>query len=190
MSQTTTARPRSAAGSRARLLKAAGELFAERGYERTTVRDLGQRAGVDPTMIARYFGGKAALYLASLRHDTGPASTEPLDLASAEAIQRLLDRVGARGPTPTLYAAVHPHDDDELQNAAMDVLDHRIVQPSERIASAAGQDDSRLRAEIATAALAGIILSRTSNAFATLGSASSADVGRLIAQMLDNLLQS
>ncbi|MFD9659211.1 helix-turn-helix domain-containing protein [Streptomyces mirabilis] len=33
-------------------------LFAERGFDRTTIRDIGERAGVDPALIARYFGSK------------------------------------------------------------------------------------------------------------------------------------
>lgn len=41
---------------------AARELFAANGFERTTVRDIGARAGIDPSMIIRYFGSKDALF--------------------------------------------------------------------------------------------------------------------------------
>lgn len=41
---------------------AARELFATNGFERTTVRDIGARAGIDPSMIIRYFGSKDALF--------------------------------------------------------------------------------------------------------------------------------
>jgi AcrR family transcriptional regulator len=41
---------------------AAKELFALNGFDRTTVRDIGARAGIDPSMIIRYFGGKEALF--------------------------------------------------------------------------------------------------------------------------------
>ncbi|WP_294005716.1 TetR family transcriptional regulator [Sphingomonas sp.] len=41
---------------------AARELFAIHGFERTTVRDIGARAGIDPSMIIRYFGSKDALF--------------------------------------------------------------------------------------------------------------------------------
>jgi AcrR family transcriptional regulator len=41
---------------------AARELFAQSGFERTTVRDIGARAGIDPSMIIRYFGSKDALF--------------------------------------------------------------------------------------------------------------------------------
>src|SRR4051812_2712868 len=41
---------------------AARELFASNGFERTTVRDIGARAGIDPSMVIRYFGSKDALF--------------------------------------------------------------------------------------------------------------------------------
>jgi len=48
--------------TRAAILKAAQELFAELGYERTTVRDIAARAAIDPAMVVRYFGSKDALF--------------------------------------------------------------------------------------------------------------------------------
>jgi len=48
--------------TRATILKAAQELFAELGYARTTVRDIAARAAIDPAMVMRYFGSKDALF--------------------------------------------------------------------------------------------------------------------------------
>jgi AcrR family transcriptional regulator len=48
--------------TRAAILKAAQELFAELGYERTTVRDIASRAAVDPALVMRYFGSKDELF--------------------------------------------------------------------------------------------------------------------------------
>ena len=48
--------------TRAAILKAAQELFAEFGYERTTVRDIAARAAIDPALVMRYFGSKDALF--------------------------------------------------------------------------------------------------------------------------------
>jgi AcrR family transcriptional regulator len=183
---TAPPRRRDAAGSRQRLLDTASELFAERGYEGTTIREVGHRAGVDPTMIARYFGGKAQLYLAALRRDPSSAA---IDVGDADALTELLDRVGAHRSMPGLESAVSPHADADLQAAAMAVLERRIVQPAEQTARAAGLDQTTLRAEIVTAALAGVVLSRTSKAFATLGRTPAAEVGRLVAELLNGLLQ-
>lgn len=44
------------------ILSAARHMFAEHGFERTTVRDIGARASIDPAMIIRYFGSKDQLF--------------------------------------------------------------------------------------------------------------------------------
>jgi AcrR family transcriptional regulator len=48
--------------TRQAIAAAARELFAANGFERTTVREIGARAGIDPSMIIRYFGSKEALF--------------------------------------------------------------------------------------------------------------------------------
>ncbi len=48
--------------TRAEILAAAREEFAERGYASATVRSIGARVGVDAAMINHYFGGKAGLF--------------------------------------------------------------------------------------------------------------------------------
>ncbi|MFG2140062.1 TetR family transcriptional regulator [Streptomyces sp. NPDC048650] len=55
-------RRRDAHGTRLRLLDAAWELFAERGYERATVRDIAARADANQALLFRYFGSKKALF--------------------------------------------------------------------------------------------------------------------------------
>jgi AcrR family transcriptional regulator len=55
--------------TRAAILTAARELFAERGYERTTVRDVAARAGIDPAMVIRYFGSKDGLFARAAAFD-------------------------------------------------------------------------------------------------------------------------
>ena len=55
--------------TRAAILKAAQELFAELGYERTTVRDVAARASIDPAMVMRYFGSKDELFARATAFD-------------------------------------------------------------------------------------------------------------------------
>lgn len=45
------------------ILAAAEQLFALQGYERTTVRDVAERAGIDPALVIRYFGSKEGLFV-------------------------------------------------------------------------------------------------------------------------------
>jgi AcrR family transcriptional regulator len=55
-------RRRDASATKAALLRAAQELFTERGFERTTVRDIADRAGVNQALLFRYFGNKEGLF--------------------------------------------------------------------------------------------------------------------------------
>jgi AcrR family transcriptional regulator len=54
-------------GTKDRLLAAAGELFAERGFHGTTIRDIAARAGVNVAAGNYHYGSKKALYLEVLR---------------------------------------------------------------------------------------------------------------------------
>ena len=59
--------------TRAALLAAARVEFAERGYDSATVRRIAERAGVDAAMVNHWFGGKEALFTASLDIPIDPA---------------------------------------------------------------------------------------------------------------------
>ena len=48
------------------LLQTARRMFAEAGYDHTSVRDIAGAAGVDPALIRHYFGSKAQLFRATM----------------------------------------------------------------------------------------------------------------------------
>lgn len=49
-------------GTRVRILKAAAEIIAEKGYTRTTTRAIAEAAGVNEVTIFRHFGSKRNLF--------------------------------------------------------------------------------------------------------------------------------
>ena len=93
-------RERSKARRRAAILRAAYQLFAERGYDATTVADIAAAAEVAPRTIALYFPAKQDIALS--RFD---AALEDLNeaLAGREPGQRLVDVIGGwlRGRDPS-----------------------------------------------------------------------------------------
>jgi AcrR family transcriptional regulator len=102
VSMTTTDGVRQLAGSesdvRRRLLEAASEEFAEKGYESATVRDIVARAHANLNSINYYFGSKQELYLEVMRYQ----------VALSEAAHPLPEREPAAGddPAAALRAAV------------------------------------------------------------------------------------
>jgi AcrR family transcriptional regulator len=81
-----TGRSRDAAASKDALLQAAQTLFGQQGFESTTIREIGEQAGVDAALIARYFGSKADLYIAAMvAEDAEALTTEYGALVSADS---------------------------------------------------------------------------------------------------------
>lgn len=60
--------------ARTRLIDAAITLFAEKGYEGTSVRDLATAAGVNVAAVSYHFGSKDALYTEALRACLAPCA--------------------------------------------------------------------------------------------------------------------
>ena len=63
-----TGGPRSE-GTRRAILDAARATFAARGYEQTTIRAVAAQAGVNASMVMRYFRSKAGLFTAAVTMD-------------------------------------------------------------------------------------------------------------------------
>ncbi len=58
-------------GTRAEILEAAGQVFAEKGFDRATGREICDRAGANPAAINYYFGGMEGLYAAAVEEAHG-----------------------------------------------------------------------------------------------------------------------
>src|SRR3954463_2442137 len=82
----------SAEDTRERLIRAAAQLFAEKGFEGASVKELAQEAGVNVSLVSYHFGGKEGLFKACLeqfgkeglgiaeRVLTPPSSAEELEI--------------------------------------------------------------------------------------------------------------
>lgn len=69
--------------TREAILHCARQLFAKLGYEKTTVREVAERAHIDPAMVIRYFGSKDGLFAEAASVDLAlpsPAAVDAADL--------------------------------------------------------------------------------------------------------------
>jgi AcrR family transcriptional regulator len=178
---TATVRRRDATRTREALVEAAVALFADRGFEGATTREIGERAGVDPALIARYFGSKAALYLEALRKEVG--DEVPADLLTQGRMAELLSRLGRRGPGPAFRAVVARHEDPAVQEAARRALEDRLVAPLRTRLTADGADKPELRAELLVAAFSGVALARGAGTFPALAEAPLEDVVAVLTEL-------
>jgi AcrR family transcriptional regulator len=70
--------------TRQRLLEAAGEVFAERGFRNTTIREICRRAQANLAAVNYYFGDKERLYAAVMEY-AHACSLEKYPLAQGES---------------------------------------------------------------------------------------------------------
>ena len=78
-------------GTREAIRAAAIEQFAERGYDRPSMRSIAQQAGVDPALVSHYFGSKHALFVDVVELPFDPAVVIPALFATGDR-----DGIGAR----------------------------------------------------------------------------------------------
>jgi AcrR family transcriptional regulator len=182
-----TARPRNAAASREALLASARTLFSERGFDNTTVRDIGEEAGVDPALIARYFGSKVNLYLATVTaEDTDSGRPEDLE-HPAQLVDWMISRVDLRGPGPVLQALVRSDSTPEIREAARRHLTRRLVEPLHAMLERRGVPDARVRAEVIVSALVGVLLAWKLGSFESLEKLKRREIGALLTAMLPDI---
>jgi AcrR family transcriptional regulator len=63
--------------TRESILHAAREAFAEKGFDKASIRSIATAAGVDPALVHHYFGTKDKLFLATVNAPLDPADLIP-----------------------------------------------------------------------------------------------------------------
>jgi AcrR family transcriptional regulator len=173
-------RPHDSEASRQALLEAGMALFDEVGFERATTREIGERAGVDPALIARYFGGKEGLFLAALAEGWGARKQGPEDFDPKALLSFLLGRWEERGHGPVSRALVSPKVSEDVLALVQDLIGGRLVAPLAEELTGKGAPDPDLRAELLVALALGVAVTRANG---TLPALAGAELDEIVAAL-------
>ncbi|MFH8570062.1 TetR family transcriptional regulator [Streptomyces sp. NPDC017993] len=177
---------RDARGTRLLLLDAASALFAERGYERSTVRDIAARAGVNQALLFRYFGSKKALFgevMARGGHEQLRAT--PAERLFEVALRGMLAGDGGSADRALEVCLRSIGGSDEIAEALRGLGEEY----AEVLSTLAEADHRGLRGDLALSWLLGIGLMRVVVGKEPLASADPDTVCRLVEGALGQLLE-
>ncbi|HEY7012196.1 MAG TPA: TetR family transcriptional regulator [Streptosporangiaceae bacterium] len=142
--------------TRKRLLRAAADAFAERGYDGTRVADIAAAAGVSNGALYAHFGSKAGLLVAALREYGRPMLADLLAAEPDRPITELLLVIGrsltkARDPRGYLIveALVAARRDEQVAGPMRDYTRERAdwLAGLVRVAQGGGELDRALSPE-------------------------------------------
>ena len=157
-------RPLGSPDARRAVLDAARELFAERGFERTTMRAVAARAGVDPALIYHYFGDKDGLLFAALQPPVDVATVfaglaDAGDRTGEELVKRLIglweDRPEIREQMVAILRTGLSH--DRASRLLRDILSSFILAA---LGDVLAGDRRELRAALIGSHIGGLMLAR------------------------------
>ena len=141
--------------SEANILAAARHLFAELGYDRTTIRAVAKAAGVDAGLVMHYFGSKDELFA----HATALPADELPNGSVEEMVEAMLASLARRmDAEPVASLAVLR---SMLTNAdAADRWRAAGVPQLEQVTAAISGESAELRASLLGAIVHGVIIER------------------------------
>jgi AcrR family transcriptional regulator len=193
--------------TRAAILAAARQRFAEQGYAAASVRSIAAAAGVDSALVHHYFGTKEDLFLASLQLTFDPREVIGSMVGSGAAASAA---GGAGAPSPAgpddagerlmrLFVTVW---DDETTRQPLLALVRGIVEPDGRLlvrdaflrmvltplAAGLGVDEPERRMPLVASQLIGLVMLRYVLAVEPLASAPAEELVAIYAPTLQRYL--
>ncbi len=179
-------------GARETIAAAAAALFAERGFDRTSLRAVARAAGVDPALVTHYFGSKQRLFVEVVQLPVEP------DLVVAQVVDGPRERAGERLAQFVLGVLESPDgrarvtglvrsaaSEPEAAALLRGLIETRLVGP---IAAALGADRAELRATLVGTQMVGLVMVRYVVGVEPLASAPAAEVAAALAPTLQRYL--
>ncbi|HEY9439430.1 MAG TPA: TetR family transcriptional regulator [Streptomyces sp.] len=150
--------------ARTRILEAARTEFAERGYDKTSMRGVAKAAGVDPALVHHYYGSKDDVFTAAIEVSFEPALVLPAILGGpgddlGERLARYFigvwENPASRKPLLAIIRSALTH-----ETAASLLRGFVLSRMLERVAAELDVPDPTFRAELAASHMIGIAILR------------------------------
>jgi AcrR family transcriptional regulator len=184
--------------TRAAILAAARQRFAEQGYAAASVRSIAAAAAVDPALVHHYFGTKEDLFLASLQLTFDPrevigsmvgggaAASPPGPEDAGERLMRLFVAVWDDETTrQPLLALVRGIVEPEGRLLVRDAFLRMVLTP---LAAGLGVDEPERRMPLVASQLIGLVMLRYVLAVEPLASAPAEELVAIYAPTLQRYL--
>ena len=165
---------RNAAATRQAILEAAKTCFMHDGYEQVGVREIAARAGVDPSLVNRYFGSKEGLFSEAVASKFDLSHLLDGDRATlGERLARyVLQKKSTGADYDPLVALLRSSSSDVCGGMLRSAILEGFVRP---LAARLDGPDALPRAELVGSMLLGLLVHRT-----VIGGAEAADNERIL----------
>jgi len=179
--------------SREAILVAARKLFAEHGFDGTSLRQVAREASVDPAMVHHFFKGKDELFASSVELPADPeevlAGVETLEPeARAEALVRAVVRLWEGPAQPGLVAFVRGTIGSKAKTALLRETVSRTILSRVMVGVQGPAEEVRLRGNLVATQLVGLMLLRYVIRLEPLASADQEEVVSMVAPTIRRYL--
>jgi AcrR family transcriptional regulator len=167
------------------VLDAARAAYARRGYLNTTMKGVAATAGVAPDVVKRYYANREALFAAAMRLPFDPATSLVQLLAPG------VDGLGERMVRVTLRMLDDPETRDQLAEMVRDgagatkataaIREFVEAEVVDRVVTALGVPDARMRVVLASSYIVGVATSRYVLQVEPLASATEDEIVAMVA---------
>ena len=172
----------------AAILDAARARFAEVGFERTTIRGVAARVGIDPALVMQYYGSKDGLFAASAqwfaeRKELTSASLGELPAAALSDLLSGMEDPRQRCATEAVLRSCLTYE------SAREVMREQVMKERHaHVAEVIGGPDADLRAGLLGAVMIGTTIARYLLEIPAVAGASREDLERVLGPVLKALV--
>ena len=179
--------------TREEIIQAARQVFAENGYEKTSLRAVARVAGVDAALVHHYFDGKSALFIAAMslpfdprtvKEESNPDSQLVYSgAATVEGFLTMWDKAEGTGSSFASCAAAMATS-PEVADAMREFVSERVWS----VAPALADDDEETfwqRRALVSSQLMGLAFNRYILRMPPLSTATPQDIGHWVGPTLE-----